>query len=92
MPGVSKNLGWGIFSGTSAAAPQVAGIVALMLSVNPQLTLANVREILSDTARDVERGTTGLGDTAGPGHDLATGAGFVDAFAACSHAFQLLNP
>ena len=39
------------FSGTSAAAPMVSGVVALMLSVNPSLTWRDVRLILAQTAR-----------------------------------------
>jgi subtilisin family serine protease len=38
------------FGGTSAAAPLAAGIAALMLSVNPHLTAAQVRELLQNTA------------------------------------------
>ncbi|HVF42096.1 MAG TPA: S8 family serine peptidase [Pyrinomonadaceae bacterium] len=37
-------------SGTSFSAPAVAGTVALMLGVNPQLTPADVRDILQRTA------------------------------------------
>jgi len=36
--------------GTSMAAPHVAGVVALMLSANPNLTHAQVRQILTDSA------------------------------------------
>jgi subtilisin family serine protease len=39
------------FGGTSAAAAQVAGVVALMLQANRQLKPTEVREILRDTAR-----------------------------------------
>ncbi len=38
------------FGGTSAACPFVAGVAALMLSANPGLTVAEVRQILEDTA------------------------------------------
>ncbi|MFN6528904.1 S8 family peptidase [Nostoc sp. ChiSLP03a] len=38
------------YSGTSMAAPHVAGIVALMLSANPNLTDAQVRQIVTETA------------------------------------------
>ncbi|MES2354177.1 MAG: S8 family peptidase [Pseudomonadota bacterium] len=39
------------FSGTSAAAPQVSGAISLMLAVKPTLTAANIRSILSSSAR-----------------------------------------
>jgi hypothetical protein len=65
-------------------------VVALMLSVNPSLVPQMVKEILADTARDVTSGASALGDRAGPGIDLATGAGLIDAFAACLRVEQLL--
>ena len=40
----------GSFGGTSSAAPLVAGVVGLMLSANPQLTVADVKTILRQTA------------------------------------------
>ena len=39
------------FGGTSAAAAQVAGVVALMLEANPNLTARDVQDILVRTAR-----------------------------------------
>ena len=39
------------FSGTSAACAEVTGVAALMLSVNPNLTVADIRSILQKTAR-----------------------------------------
>lgn len=44
------NGGYGSSRGTSMAAPHVAGVVALMLSANPNLTHDQVREILIGTA------------------------------------------
>ncbi|MBH8572826.1 S8 family serine peptidase [Nostocaceae cyanobacterium CENA369] len=38
------------YSGTSMATPHVAGVVALMLSANPNLTDAQVRQIITETA------------------------------------------
>ncbi len=38
------------FGGTSSACPIVAGVVGLMLSVNPNLTVADVKRILQQTA------------------------------------------
>lgn len=43
---VDSGVAYKEFSGTSAAAPMVSGIVALMLEVNPQLGYRDVQEIL----------------------------------------------
>lgn len=58
------------FGGTSAACPQVAGVAALILSVNPFLSEDQVRTILRQTARD-------LGDL---GFDTTYGCGLVNAY------------
>ena len=72
---------FGSFSGTSAAAPQLAGVCALMKQANGRLTPADVRAILQRTAVDVTigAGNPRTGGIAGPGPDLATGAGLADA-------------
>jgi subtilisin family serine protease len=75
----ANNDGWAAFSGTSAAAPQVAGICALIRQAAPGLTPAQVKDILNRTARDVTTGQNQQGDAAGPGYDLATGHGLADA-------------
>ncbi|NJC01092.1 subtilisin family serine protease [Xanthomonas sp. 3272] len=41
-------------NGTSAASPTVAGVAALMLGANPQLTLRDVKYILATTATQVD--------------------------------------
>ena len=77
--------GWAAFSGTSAAAPQLAGVCALIKQIKPNLTPFQIREILKKTARDVTTGVSNIdatGAAATVGNDLATGAGLVDAFAA----------
>lgn len=73
--------GWAAMSGTSAAAPQLAGAAALLLQACPSLTPHDVRAILVGTARDVKRGRChpNQDNKARGGHDLATGAGLLDA-------------
>lgn len=78
----TRNDGWGAFSGTSAAAPQIAGVCALLLQKRPGLTPSQVKAILRATATDVVAGHSAMGDAAGPGPDLATGAGLVNALSA----------
>ena len=48
-----NNSGLGNYGGTSSAAPFVAGVVALMKSINPDLTNNQIREILNSTATDL---------------------------------------
>jgi serine protease len=70
------NLRYGYSSGTSVAAPHVAGVAALVMAANPDLAAVEVREILETTAVD-------LGD---PGRDDDFGHGLVDAAAAVREA------
>lgn len=42
------------FAGTSAAAPIVSGGIALMRAVNPELSVAQLTQILKDTARPMD--------------------------------------
>ncbi len=69
---------YGYRYGTSMACPQVAGVVALMLSANSALSAAQVRDILHGTATDL-----GL-----PGRDDDFGYGLVNAAAAVEQAGQ----
>jgi subtilisin family serine protease len=78
----AKDDGWAAFSGTSAAAPQLAGVCALMKQACRRLTPAQVSDILKKTARDVIKGKSCHGHPATPGPDLATGHGLADAFRA----------
>jgi serine protease len=53
--------GYEYHNGTSMAAPHVAGIVALMLSVNPDLARAQVESILKSTAVGTSQCAEGCG-------------------------------
>ncbi|MCF2144713.1 MAG: S8 family serine peptidase [Candidatus Heimdallarchaeota archaeon] len=72
--GLSKN--YDQMSGTSMATPMVAGVCALILSANPNLSPGEVRNILHDTAVDL--GTSGW--------DQNFGYGEVDALEAVNAA------
>ncbi|MFD2968047.1 S8 family peptidase [Sphingobacterium bambusae] len=61
-----------VFGGTSAACPQVAGVAALILSVNPNLTEAQVKNVLQNTATDM--GSSGFDNTFGYGRVNAQNA------------------
>lgn len=72
-----------IESGTSLAAPHVAGIAALMLSVNPELTSIQVKNIIEQTAKKI--GNYSYNNSSahpnGPWNNQV-GYGLVDAYAA----------
>lgn len=65
---------YGTMAGTSQATPHVAGVIALMLSVNPKLTQPQVKDILMKTSRRP------------PANCPACGAGIIDATAAVNAA------
>jgi subtilisin family serine protease len=86
--GTAGNDGWALFSGTSAAAPQIAGAAALILSACPGLSPAQVRTALVATATDITTGRCHqrFNNLATDGPDLATGAGLVNAWEAVKFA------
>lgn len=83
-----------IIDGTSFAAPQVAGIAALILSVNPGLTLQQVRNAIESSTNKVGKYTYTLG--AGEQPTLTwnnqMGYGRVNAFSALNQAFPITGP
>jgi subtilisin family serine protease len=60
LPGAQSGL-YGYASGTSFAAPQVAGAAALVWAANPALTAQQVAQILKETASGGGRWTSELG-------------------------------
>jgi len=89
--GTQPDDGWAMFSGTSAAAPQLAGVAALMIGAKSNLTRSQIKEAMVNTATDVISGTCHqrMGNPAMLGPDLATGAGLVNAKAAFDYIQQM---
>jgi len=69
------------FTGTSAAAPQVSGLAALILSKWPQLSGVQAGEVILNTARDV----------GAAGTDPVFGRGLIDVRAALSPVDPMLS-
>jgi hypothetical protein len=68
------------FGGTSAAAPQLAGVAALMIEANPKLGWRDVQEILMRTAvRNAVTSNDWIRNAAGFNFNHAFGAGVVHA-------------
>jgi subtilisin family serine protease len=80
------------FGGTSAAAPIVSGVVALMLQANPNLSWRDVKHILADTAIKNDHKDPGWSMN-GAGHWINDKYGFgaVDASAAVQAALNWSN-
>jgi subtilisin family serine protease len=70
--------GYGYATGTSASAPLVAGVAALMISVNPSLTGSQMRDLIKQSADDL----------GAPGWDTGYGAGRLRADKAVVAAMQ----
>lgn len=69
------------FGGTSAACPQVSGVAALILSINPNLSRLEVQNCLYNSAIDL-----GIN-----GYDISFGHGKVNAFGAVLLAIESLG-
>ena len=79
------------FNGTSAACPHVSGVAALILSVNPNLTSQQVRDIIEQTAQKVGGYTYSNNPTLHPNGtwNNEMGYGLVDAYKAVSLALAM---
>jgi hypothetical protein len=73
--------GYSSYSGTSMASPHVNGVMALMLSANPDLSSEQVKQIIYDTA--IEKGPVGK--------DNDFGYGLIDAVAAVESALSTVS-
>lgn len=82
-PGLYKH-----FEGTSASCPLAAGVCALILSANPKLTSAEVRDILESTADKIG----GANEYDDKGYSLRFGYGRVNAEKAVAEALRRKNP
>lgn len=74
----ASSTGLSPFYGTSAAAPHAGAIAALLKSADPTLTSAQIRNILTSTAVDIET----------PGYDNVSGYGILQAY----QAMQSISP
>ncbi len=80
------------FNGTSSAAPQVAAIAGLVLSVNPCLSVKQVNDIIEQTAQKVRTDLYSYTNQSGRPNgtwNYEMGYGLVDAYAAVQLAQQM---
>ena len=75
-----------VMGGTSVATPMVAGVVALMLEANPDLTWRDVQHILVESSRKVAGSDGWFKTEANRDYNHAYGYGLVDANAAVNLA------
>ena len=77
--GGADGLHTNLFDGTSAATPLAAGVGALMLSVNPDLSRADLRDIMKSTADKIGKGYDSKGHSDRFGHGRVNAAKAVEA-------------
>ena len=82
----TSNWWYGMMEGTSMAAPMVTGIIALWLQANPNLTVAQIKTILQNTA--ITDSFTGTG-SAIPNNTW--GRGKINAYDGIQYINQFLN-
>ena len=90
IPNNHSDVNYTLFGGTSAACPFVAGVAALVLSVNPNLFASSVKSIIGQTAQKINYNNhypynivTSLGMK-----NLHLGYGLVNAYAAVDKALK----
>jgi len=93
VPGGNK---YGSASGTSMAAPVVAGVAALVLSYYPELTAKQLKEVLEKSASPLPDGTKNVSKPNTPGvqvpfADLSITGGLVNAYSALQLAETMTN-
>lgn len=71
------------FNGTSSACPGMAGVVALMLAVNPSLTPADVKNLIKISTKKVDAENAEYDEN---GHSIYLGWGRIDAGLAVANA------
>lgn len=81
----------GRMGGTSASTPIVAGVLALMKSINPCLSSSQMKEIIQSTA-DKIGGFNYNWNSSLPGHSLELGYGKINAYAAVQVAQSMGSP
>ncbi|MDO8293174.1 MAG: S8 family serine peptidase [Gallionella sp.] len=89
IPGADS---YSVERGTSMAAPHVAGVVALMLSVKPTLTPANIKSYLQSSARAHPAGTYCTTTTGVCGSGLLDAAGALNTIPAAPPTVVLTSP
>lgn len=98
-PGYSTTDYYQFMNGTSSACPAAAAVMALMLSVNPNLTAANARQMLESTCEKVGGYTYNTGVTGQPNGTWSTNLGYgrINAYQAvllanCTPAARTITP
>ncbi|MEL6925073.1 MAG: S8 family serine peptidase, partial [Bacteroidota bacterium] len=87
MPNDLMEVGWCINSASSIAAPQVAGIIALLLELDNNLSPETIRSILLSSCTPIVQGHSKMNDSP----KLSTGGGLVNAFRAFETASALVS-
>jgi subtilisin family serine protease len=74
--------GWAVFSGTSSATPQIAGLAAIVKQIDSEIDDGRFKHLVMSTCTDVYEGESYSSDAAQDGFDRATGAGLINVYRA----------